>query len=85
MRRGIACFVLTLGFLFSPLVRAQDARTEPAPLQLNDVLSSAERTFPLLKAAELERAIANGDVLSAEGGFDVSWKTRGTVTPVTPD
>jgi outer membrane protein TolC len=41
-----------------------------------------ERSFPLLKAAELERAIASGDMLSADGAFDASWKTRGTITPV---
>jgi outer membrane protein TolC len=51
-------------------------------LGLPEVLSSAERTFPLLKAAELERVIAGADLLSAEGGFDVSWKARGTITPV---
>lgn len=51
-------------------------------LGLDDVLASAEQSFPLLKAAELEQAVTAGDLLSAEGGFDVSWKTRGTVTPV---
>ena len=61
---------------------AQEVAVRTEPLRLEDVLSSVERTFPLLKAAELERAIATGDMLSAEGGFDVSWKTRATVTPV---
>jgi outer membrane protein, heavy metal efflux system len=52
------------------------------PLRLEDVLASVERSYPLLRAAEIEQAIAASDRLSAEGGFDVSWKTRGSVTPV---
>jgi outer membrane protein, heavy metal efflux system len=61
---------------------AASADESDTALGLPEVLASAERSFPLLKAAELERAIAGGDLLSAEGGFDVSWKARGTITPV---
>lgn len=51
-------------------------------LGLDAVLTSVDRAFPLMKAAEVERTIADADLLSADGGFDLSWKTRGTVTPV---
>ncbi|HEY6558316.1 MAG TPA: TolC family protein, partial [Polyangiaceae bacterium] len=62
--------------------RAEERSASANELRLDHVLASADRSFPLLKAAELERAIASGELLSAEGGFDVSWKTRATVTPV---
>lgn len=74
--------VVLLGVLFSSTVRAQESAGSAIPLDLQEVLASVERSFPLLKAAELEQVIAGGDLLSAEGGFDVSWKTRGTVVPV---
>lgn len=46
-------------------------------LELVEVLDSVERAFPLLLAAEQERAIASGRRLSAEGGFDLNLRTRG--------
>jgi outer membrane protein TolC len=51
-------------------------------LTLADVLRSAEAAYPPLRAAELERDLARADVLSAEGGFDVSWRTRASATPL---
>jgi outer membrane protein TolC len=53
-----------------------------APLGLDEVLAATERAYPLIRAAELERRVAEGDVTTAEGGFDLSWKARGTLTPV---
>lgn len=76
---------LALAILVPTKIAAADGPSSPdtaTALPLDDVLASAERSFPLFKAAELEQAIATADLLSAEGGFDVSWKTRGTVTPV---
>ncbi|MDX2024243.1 MAG: TolC family protein [Deltaproteobacteria bacterium] len=53
------------------------ANTEiESPLTLEDVLSSTTRAYPLLAAAEQRRLVASADLLSAEGGFDPSWKTR---------
>jgi cobalt-zinc-cadmium efflux system outer membrane protein len=46
-------------------------------LTLATVLESAERHFPLLYAAEQERAIAAGQRLAAEGQFDLALKGRG--------
>lgn len=63
----------------------QTARAAPAavePLGLAEVLASTERSYPLIRAAELERRVAQGELESAEGGFDLSWKARGTVTPL---
>ncbi len=74
----IARFACVGAFTLAAPAFAEDSTA----LSLHDVLSSVERSYPLLRAAELDRAIAASDVLSAEGGFDISWKTRGTVTPV---
>jgi cobalt-zinc-cadmium efflux system outer membrane protein len=46
-------------------------------LELQTVLESVARAFPLLLAAEQERAIAAGRRLSAEGAFDLNLRTRG--------
>lgn len=48
------------------------------PLLLDEVLSSTARAYPLLAAVEQRRMLASADLLSAEGGFDTSWKTRGS-------
>ncbi|MCS6850128.1 MAG: TolC family protein [Gemmataceae bacterium] len=48
-----------------------------APLELTEVLASVQRSFPLLLAAEQERAIAAGKRLSAEGSFDLNLRGRG--------
>ena len=82
IRIRLAGVVLLGSLLFPSSSRADEARAGAVPLSLDDVRSSVERTFPLLKAAELEQTIASADLLAAEGGFDLSWKTRGTVTPV---
>lgn len=46
----------------------------PGPLQFHDVLRSVERDFPLVLAALEEVEIAEGELLSAEGGFDLRAK-----------
>jgi cobalt-zinc-cadmium efflux system outer membrane protein len=47
-----------------------------SPLGLNEVLESVAAHFPLVLAAEQERAIAGGQRLAAEGGFDTNFKGR---------
>ena len=42
------------------------------PLGLDEVLDSVERSYPLLRAAEQERAIAGGRLVSAMGAFDLN-------------
>lgn len=54
----------------------------PAELGLDEVLAAAERAYPAIVAAELERRVAAGELESAEGGFDASWKARATLTPL---
>lgn len=46
-------------------------RSAGPPLRLEEVLASVERTYPPFLAALQERAIAAGDLLSAEGAFDL--------------
>ncbi len=80
--RPATLLVLALACLRSVTAQAQGARTDGAELALDEVTAAAERAYPLLKAAEQERAIAAADLLAAEGGFDATWKTRATVIPV---
>ncbi len=42
------------------------------PLALDEVLSAVERHYPLLRAAEQERVIAGGRLLSTLGAFDLN-------------
>lgn len=57
-----------------------DAEGVDAPLaaiELNDVLRSVERHFPLLLAAEDELAVAEGRLLRSQGAFDTTLGTDG--------
>ncbi|MBA4187543.1 MAG: hypothetical protein C0467_05935 [Planctomycetaceae bacterium] len=42
------------------------------PLSLEEVLNSVERNYPLLRAVELERALAGGRLVSTMGAFDLN-------------
>ncbi len=75
--RWVTLLVLALSCL-----HAAEARADGAELALDEVTAAAERSYPLLKAAEQERAIAAADLLSAEGGFDASWKTKAAIVPI---
>jgi outer membrane protein TolC len=57
--------------LMAALCHAQDA-----PLKLEDVLESVNRAYPPLLAAIQEREIAEGDLLSALGRFDMNLRVR---------
>lgn len=48
-------------------------------LELAEVLAVVDRSFPLLLAADQERAIAAGKRLAAEGGFDLNLRSRGNI------
>jgi cobalt-zinc-cadmium efflux system outer membrane protein len=50
-------------------------------LHLREVLESVEQAFPLLLAAELEREIAAGQRLTAEGAFDLNLRARSVNVP----
>lgn len=52
------------------------------PLTLPEVLRSVEEHYPVLRAAEQERAIAGGRMLSAMGAFDTNFLVTGNSTPV---
>lgn len=52
--------------------------TTRTALQIDTVLLSVDAHFPLIFAAEMERALAAGQRLSAEGAFDFNLKSRGT-------
>lgn len=48
----------------------------PAPLSLPDVLISVDRHYPLIRAAEQERQVAQGNVIAALGAFDHVVKSQ---------
>lgn len=88
---GHRCCLLALGLwsaaLAGPASAAEPQAPSPAPsaagaLTLEEVLAATERSYPALRAAELERRIASAELESANGGFDVALKARGTVTPL---
>jgi outer membrane protein, heavy metal efflux system len=93
--RSSALALSTALVLAPTLALAQDAPPpEPSPtvtppppptsgsLTLPDVLGRVEQSYPLLRATELDRDVAEADLLSAEGGFDSSWKTKASTTPL---
>lgn len=47
------------------------------PLELEEVLASVDNLFPLLIAAQQERLLADGDVLSAIGAYDLTFSANG--------
>lgn len=52
------------------------------PLRLEEVLRATEKAHPLLLAADVDRAAADGETLAAEGAFDAAWKTRAMARPI---
>lgn len=59
-----------------------EARSPHGPLELEEVLKSVDRAFPLIAAAAREQDEARAQLLSSEGGFDPSLKGSGTVEPI---
>ena len=55
---------------------AEGVDAPAASIELNDVLESVERHFPLILAAREELAAAEGALLAAEGGFDTQLAAR---------
>ncbi len=51
-------------------------------LQLSDVLNSVTNTFPLVRAAALQFDVAQGQLQSAEGAFDLKLKAASENGPV---
>ncbi|MBL8797551.1 MAG: TolC family protein [Planctomycetia bacterium] len=57
-------------------VPEQAARSCEAPLLLPEVLASVEANFPLLLAALQEQGITSGQLLAAQGAFDLNLRGR---------
>ena len=53
-----------------------------APLSLTEVLRSADELYPSIAATRAEVDAAQGEQLSAQGGFDPTWRTRFFTAPV---
>ncbi len=57
--------------------------SEPVPvLRLVDVLNSVYASYPLLQSALLSRTVADGELLSTQGAFDLKLKGGGTSGPL---
>jgi outer membrane protein TolC len=52
------------------------------PLTLEEVLASVREQHPGMEAARQGVAGAEAELLSAQGGFDTTWKTRGVYAPL---
>lgn len=78
--KSLASVCLLLALASSGRARAATPDSDTV-LTLPQVLAVVERSFPLLRAAELDQAAAEAELLSAEGGFDTSWKTKSTLLP----
>ncbi len=53
-----------------------------SPLQLEEVLESADRAFPALQAQRADAAAAEGELQAAHGVFDPVARVRGTAIPL---
>lgn len=60
-------------------LHATDARADGGVLELTEVLRSVDVAFPTSNAARADVQIAQGEQLAAEGGFDLSWKTKASM------
>lgn len=58
------------------------AATASGPLSLGEVLAAADAAFPSLAASRADIDAADGERLTAAGGFDPTWKTKATGVPV---
>jgi outer membrane protein, heavy metal efflux system len=68
----------------APIAAPEEAgAAQPAgALTLRDVLNSVDRHYPLLEAAQQDVAAARGAAQEAQGGFDLSWRSRATLAPL---
>ncbi|MEM7306623.1 MAG: TolC family protein [Planctomycetota bacterium] len=61
----------------SPKADEEGVDAPAASIELEEVLDSVERHFPLVQAAQEEIYLAQGRVLAAAGGFDANLSSRG--------
>jgi len=72
---------LCLGSPGAARAELEVSRQPSGELSLEELVRSVEQSFPLLRAAEQDRVLADADRLSAEGGFDPAVRIRGTSVP----
>ncbi|MFO0180506.1 MAG: hypothetical protein ACK517_01855, partial [bacterium] len=58
------------GSVSPPVQEPQLETINPDALQLNDVIASTFRAFPLIEIARLQAGIARGEIQSAWGAYD---------------
>lgn len=59
-----------------PVAGQGDSSTAGKPLVLEEVIASVETNFPLLLAVVQEQGITSGQLLSAQGAFDLNLRAR---------
>lgn len=65
-----------------PDVATEEIPTPPLELSLEDVVQSVYDSYPLLRVAIAQRAIAEGQIQEAQGEFDLKLKGGGTSGPL---
>lgn len=73
--------MMPLALLFWALLTTGVSASEKAPvktalLSLDEVITSAQKSFPGLLASEQRKQVAAGELTAAEGGFDTLLKTQ---------
>lgn len=68
--------------LLVALLHAGPALAVPDRPTLADVMQALDTRLPQLRAVVVERDLARTDLLSAEGAFDPSWKTKAANRPL---
>ena len=66
----------------APAIQGTTVDSSRTPLALEEVLDSVERHYPMLQAAEEERAIAGGRLLTAMGAFDTNARFSSNNMPL---
>ncbi|MFO0553082.1 MAG: TolC family protein [Polyangiaceae bacterium] len=87
---SIAGLASALAIAEAPHANAEEDRAPSAPtasslrdeLALSEVLSSARSSLPALLAAQADVDQAQAELLTADGGFDPTWRTNAHFTPV---
>jgi len=80
-RHAAAALMLLLAVPPSGVTAETQSDSAPPPLDLATVLRSVDDHYPLLRAAEAERDIAEGALRSALGGFDLQLSAQADLQP----
>lgn len=64
------------------LFASATATAAPPQITEDDVVRRVRNSYPMVRAAEIDREIAAGELQGAEGAFDTALRARGAVIPL---